>query len=104
MTYCLQGTIQCDSETVFELAALALHATNGDYTRFVIKLQEFAVDQLNLYYHLLPHHTLNTNQQRLDLRLNIILGLKIQPLLVGIQCMVEPYMVFWCFVSLFVVK
>lgn len=32
-----QGTIQCDSETVFELAALALHATNGDYTRFDIK-------------------------------------------------------------------
>lgn len=31
----LQGTIQCDSETVFELAALALHATNGDYTRYV---------------------------------------------------------------------
>lgn len=27
-----RGTIQCDSETVFELAALALHATNGDYT------------------------------------------------------------------------
>lgn len=27
-----KGTIQCDSETVFELAALALHATNGDYT------------------------------------------------------------------------
>ncbi|KAL9971536.1 hypothetical protein ACROYT_G017710 [Oculina patagonica] len=27
-----KGTIQCDSETVFELAALALHATCGDYT------------------------------------------------------------------------
>lgn len=27
-----KGTIQCDSETVFELAALALHATNGDFT------------------------------------------------------------------------
>ncbi|PFX33465.1 FERM domain-containing protein 4A-like isoform X1 [Stylophora pistillata] len=27
-----KGTIQCDSETVFELAALALHANSGDYT------------------------------------------------------------------------
>ena len=35
----MQGTIQCDSETVFELAALALHATNGDFTRYVVIIQ-----------------------------------------------------------------
>jgi len=30
-----KGTIHCDSETVFELAALALHAISGDFTRCV---------------------------------------------------------------------
>lgn len=28
-----QGQIECDSETVFELAALVLQVTNGDFTR-----------------------------------------------------------------------
>lgn len=28
-----QGQIECDSETVFELAALVLQVTHGDFTR-----------------------------------------------------------------------
>jgi len=42
----LQGQLECDSETVFELAALVMQAVRGDYVEYVFLLSLISFQKL----------------------------------------------------------